>query len=340
MSLSTNQDKTKLTHLPVSPIRPVPALEKSTPPAPEPVKDEDKKPLADEDNAADEQQPTPEATEVSPEPQQAPEAEDAEATPAEQPEEEEPHPLNKKIRWQDVLLDTLLVSLVIGVLVGGGYFIKTQRDIYRVPSLIEQVNDQCLELCKKREGLQDAANRADEQLHMRRKLLSLEEKLRQFSEETALRTASITEQKNRILALQHEIRRADKEARNVARGLLPGLYIGDVSTTRGKLYTETTISRVEGKRISLRTPYGAASLPVSELVKENLPELALYALGLHDLVNMRDFTADGSAPIAMPGKSRSQTAPVLRRPAPAPDSVEYEPAPTGPIVDTTNQTEE
>lgn len=337
MSLSTNQDKPKLSHLPVSPIRPVLALEKDTPPTPEPAEEaEEPTPLQQEDKPTAEQQPAA-ASDADAETQQKPTAEEEEEPQTEQ-QPAEAHPLNKKIRWQDALLDTLLVSLVIGVLAGGGYFIKTQRDLYRVPSLVEQVNEQCIELCKKREELQDAANHADEQLSMRRKIVSQEDKLRQFSEETALRTASISEQKSRILALQHEIRRADKEARNVARGLLPGLYVGDVSTTRGKLYTETTISRVEGKRISLRTPYGAASLPVSELVKDNLPDIALYALGLLDLVNMRDFTADGSAPIAMPGKSRPQTAPVLRRPAPAPDSVEYEPAPTGPIVDTTNQT--
>ena len=279
MSLSTNspQDNPKLAHLPVSPIRPVPAPEKK-PAAPQ----EEEKPETEQPELA-----------ADPAPQKPAEAtENEEPKPEEAPAEKKPE---TKFRWQDALLDTLLVCMVVAVLGWGGYFIKTQRDLYRVPSLVEQANAQCEELCKKREGLQDLANRADEQLRIRRRLSSLEDKLRQFAEEDALRTATITEQQNRVLALQHEIRRADKEACNVARGLLPGLYVGEVTTTRGKVYTETTISRLEGNRISIRTPYGAASMPIQELVKDNLPDIALYALGMIDLVDMRDFSTNNSS---------------------------------------------
>lgn len=344
MSLSTSsstppQDKAKLSsHLPVSPIRPVPALEKkpaTADPAPQ------NKPVA--------QSPKPEQKPASPAPEQAkqastPKDEQAQKAPAAAektaataaPRPQQAKPTAGKLRWQDALLDTLLVTLVVGVLAGGGYFIKTQRDLYRVPGAVEQMNAQCLELCQQREALQDDANHADEQLHMRRKLAALEDKLRQFSEESALRTAAINEQQNRVLALQHEIRRADKEARNVARGLMPGLYVGDVTTTRGKLYTEATISRIEGKRISLRTPYGAASMPINELVKDNLPDIALYALGLIDLVDMRDFSADGSAPAATytPSANKLRTTTPRRSSGAAP--ADYEPSPTGPVVDTAN----
>ena len=320
MSLSSStpsQDKPKHTHLPVSPIRPVPALEKKrSEVSAEPALRTERQ----EESAAAAPAPTPQATEAASKP-----------VPTEQASA--PHKPADKPRWQDVLLDTLLVSLVVLVLAGGGYFIKTQRDIYRVPGAVEQMNARCLELCKQREELQDAANRADEQLHMRRKLIALEDKLRQFSDEAAQRTAAIAEQQNRVLALQHEIRRADKEARSVARGLMPGLYVGDITTTRGKLYTEATISRIEGKLISIRTPYGAASLPINELVKDNLPDIALYALGLIDLVDMRDFSANGSATYT-PSSNKIRTTP--RRPV-STTPADYEPAPTGPVVDTASQ---
>lgn len=321
MSLSTHspQDQTKLTHLPVSPIRPVPALEKK------------------QASSAEGSPAKPTSTNTSPAESSTPKQTTPEVTPSPAKQPTKP---GSKFRWQDALLDTLLVSLVVAVLAGGGYYIKTQRDIYRVPSLIEQANAQCEELCKQRERLQDDANRADEQIRMRRKLTSLEDKLRQFSEEAALRTAAISDQQNRVLALQHEIRRADKEARSVARGLMPGLYVGEVTTTRGKIYTEATISRLEGKRISLRTPYGAASLFINELVKDNLPDIALYALGLIDLVDMRDFSRDGSAPTTFlpPSNKLRRQQPADSKPAAAaPASDDYEPAPTGPVVDTASQ---
>lgn len=333
MSLSTHhtpQDKAKLTHLPVSPIRPVPALEKK--PAPEAASAAEPRP--EEPKTQPKAQPKPQTPADAQAPAPADTAQQAPEPAAEQPTDT---PAEKKLRWQDALLDTLLVTLVVAVLVGGSYYIKTQRDMYRVPGVVEQLNAQCLALCEERESLQDDANHADEQLHMRRKLASLEEKLRQFSEETALRTAAIHEQQNRVLALQHEIRRADKDARNVARGLLPGLYVGEVTTTLGKVYTEATISRVEGKNISLRTPYGAASMPAQELVKDNLPDIALYALGLIDLVDMRDFTADGAAPTTYtPASSKIRPQRQQKAEPRTPAPVDYEPVPTGPVVDTAN----
>ncbi len=201
-------------------------------------------------------------------------------------------------KWPGILLDTLLVLLVVGVLSGGGYYMKKQWVKYRIPTVMEITQEQCMKLCAQREALQDAANHADEQLHMRRMLAHLENKLSDFSGKNAQLRASISEQQNRVLALQHEIRQADKESRNVARGLLPGLPVGNVSTKRGRVYANATISRLQGKRISVRTPDGAASFPVSELIKDNLPTIVLYALGEIDLVDITDFTTDGTVPDA------------------------------------------
>lgn len=298
MSLSGNQpaQSTKLSNISVSPIRPVPALEKKP--------KEEKAPAE-----------TPAQAEAEPAP-----AKPAQAT--------EAKGLSK---WQGIALDTFLVAMVVGVLGGGGYYIKSQWDQYRVPTIMELTHAQCLELCAQREELQDAANHADEQLRMRRKLAHLEAQLSQFSAQNAQLNAAIADQQNRVLALQHEIRQADKEARTVAKGLLPGLAVGDVTTTRGKTYHNAIISRLQGKRIALRTPDGAASFPTSELVKENLPDIVLYAFGALELVDMSDFTANGAAPTGPTPKSPKLQTNRIRRSASKPD---YEESAGGPIVDT------
>ena len=335
MSLSSHQEQepTKLPQLAVSPIRPVPALQdKSKGKAPEPAKEPQPQPK-DEPKQEIEAAAAPAKAEVKANKptEEKPRKKAEEKAPALTPEERR----KKRERWMNITLDTMLVCMVIGVLVGGSWYLKTQWDKYRVPTIMELAHTQCLELCAQRESLQDAANHADEQLHMRRKLTALENQLRQFSEQSAQLSASITEQQKRVLALQHEIRRADKEARSAARGLLPGLPIGDVTTTKGRVHNNATISRLEGKRITLRTPYGAASLPVSELVKDNLPDIVLYALGVMDLVDMSDFTASGAAPTTPQPKSSKL---LTDRPRRSVVNVDYDPAPSAPVIDTKSNT--
>lgn len=310
MSLSSNtpQEPVKFPPLTVSSIPSVPAPEsrqKEPAPVPEPA--------------------------TEPDTQEAPAAE-AEAAPApvQEAPENQPPTEKKKVRWQGLALDTLLVTLVVAVLGGSSIYLKTQWDAYRVPTIMELAHAECLELCARREALQDDANHADEQLLMRKKLSHLDNQLRLLSEQATQLKASISDQQNRVLALQHEIRRADKEARSVARGLLPGLPIGDVTTTRGKTYTNATISRLMGKNLSLRTPYGAASFKINELVRDKLPDIVLYALGSIDLVDMSDFTSDGAVPStpAVPN-TKLRTATQARK-----DKSSYEPLPSAPIIDT------
>ncbi|MCH5284760.1 MAG: hypothetical protein J1E42_04080 [Akkermansiaceae bacterium] len=305
MSISStppHEPANKLEQLAVNPIRPVPALDKK----------------AEAPAAA----PKSQAAAPAPQP--------AEATPAaDKPAAGSSKPQKKRINWAGIALDTALVLMVVGVLAGGAFYLHSQWEQYRVPTQLELLNQECLELCAKREAMQDQANEADRQLHMRQKLISLDERLKEISEDNARVTASIAEQKKLVLALQHEIRRADREARTVARGLLPGLQIGDVSTTRGKVYENASISRIDGRRIYLRTPYGAASFPINELVKDNLPDMVLYALGIIDLVNTSDFTASGAAPTTPQKKNtklRTQVKPL--KPS------DYEPRKTGPVLDT------
>lgn len=242
---------------------------------------------------------------------------------------------SRKIKWLEVLLDTVLVLMVAGVLGGGAYYLKTEWDKYRVPTAMELAYEECEQLCTQRESLLEAFNHADEQLHMRTRLSALDTRIAQLDEEAAQLSSAIATHQNRILALQHEIRRADRDSRSVARGLLPGMPLGDITTKSGKTYRSATISRINGKQISLRTAYGAATLPIAELPKDKLPELVLYALGNIDLVDMTDFTSTGDVPTQQPRSN-----PKLRRVTPRANSASgYEPASTGPVVNTQSNKE-
>lgn len=255
------------------------------------------------------------------------------AAPAATEQEPEPPstPATVKSKWLDIALDSLLVCLVAGVLGGGGYYLKTQWEQYRVPSIMEVTYNECAQLCAEREALQEKYNHADEQLLMRKSIAKLESELRQTAEKASQLRESISDQQNRVLALQHEIRRADKDSRGVARGLLPGLAVGTVTTARGKTYTNATISRLRGNSISISTPYGAATLKIDDLVKEKLPEMVLYALGLIDLVDMSDFTTTGAAPSAPAAPNPKLRATTQRR---KPANESYEPTQAAPVVNT------
>lgn len=205
------------------------------------------------------------------------------------PTDQEKKPAQNKLNWGGLLLDTFLVVTLLGTLGGGGYYLKQELDKYRVPTLMEITMRENLELCKQREALQAQAYHADEQIHMRKLLARLERQLGDFSRQIADKEEDITEEHNRVLALQHEIRQADKEARSVARSLLPGMPVGNVTTTSGKAYRDAVIYRMEGKLITLRSPEGQVRFPVNQLVKDTLPTLARYAFDKEDLIDMSDF---------------------------------------------------
>lgn len=239
--------------------------------------------------------------------------------------------------WSGVALDSFLVLLLIAVLAGGGYYLNQQLDKYRVPTLMEIAMQQNLELCQQRESLQDASYRADEQIHMRQLLARLERKHEALSRSIAEKKNDIEEQHSRILALQHEIRQFDKESRQVALSLLPGMPIGNASTTTGKSYRNAVIRRLEGKLITLRTPEGQVRFPTSQLVKDTLPTLARYAFGEEDLIDMSDFEVSGESSAARPPVRKSASPrPAAQKKASSTvrATPDYDPTPGAPVVDT------
>lgn len=239
-----------------------------------------------------------------------------------------------KMNWGGFLLDSFLVLALLATLGGGGYYLKQELDKYRVPSIMELTMRENLELCKQREALQAQAYHADEQIHMRKLLSRLERQLGDFSRQIADKEEDITEEHNRVLALQHEIRQADKEARSVARSLLPGMPVGNVTTTSGRAYRDAVIYRMEGKLITLRSPEGQVRFPLNQLVKESLPTLARYAFDKEDLIDMSDFEVspmDAAAARQRAAKRTPQPEPESKS---QPEEKDYEGEAGAPVVDT------
>lgn len=298
----------------ITPARPLPAEDK----APETTETDTTETAAPaEDTETTESADTPETEEQS----AAPPAEEA-ATPA----------APKKDR-AGLVLDTLLVLLLAGVLGGGTWYLNRELAKYRVPSPMELAAKENVELCKQREELQEKAYHADEQLHLRKRLSNLAMRSSELQRRLAEKKQVVETQHQKILAVQHDIRQEDKTLRGVAKGLLPGMSVGDVTTTTGRSYHNAVIRRLEGGRITLRMPEGQTTFPVNQLVKDTLPDLARYAFGQADMVDMSDFEVTPDQPKPKVRKGKLITAPT---PAKAEDNTpkDYEPTAGAPVVDT------
>lgn len=251
-------------------------------------------------------------------------------------------PSVKPTRFGSVVLDTVLVLALIGAIGYVGWFLYTELPNYRIPSPIEQELAENRRLTDKQKELLSRSEAADISLAKAARLKELDSRVEALK-------ASLTEGENTLkslhtqtLGVQHEIRQADQDARAVALGLLPGLRVGNVTTKAGKHFANATIYRVDGsgsaRRLVLRSAEGQASFYVRELVRDNLPDLVLYAFGYKDLVDMSDFTqADGeaaAAPKPQAQKKPEQAAQPRRRGRIIVDGKEYRPEGSSPVVDT------
>lgn len=263
------------------------------------------------------------------------------AAPAEQPSAEEPETAEaaptvaaKGHRTAALALDTFLVLLLAGTLGSGIWYLNRELAQYRVPSPMEIAAQQNIELCRQREALQAPAYHADEQLHMRKRLSALVRRSEELKRQIEDKKQVIETQHQKVLAIQHDIRQEDKTFRSVAKGLLPGMAIGDATTTTGKTYRNAVIRRLEGGRITLRMPEGQTTFPVNTLVKENLPDFARYAFGLDDMVDMSDFEIAAGQPA--PKARKGKLIPPQKTPKETADQTpaDYEPTAGAPVVDT------
>ncbi len=262
----------------------------------------------------------------------APALEPAPAEPAAQTAEEGKAPARKRVRWGALCLDAFLVVLLLAVLGAAGYYFKLTAERYHVPTPMEQMLVESEELDRRYNELLTKANHADTQLHLRARLAQLEGQAARYSAQIAEKKAAIDEQHGQVLAMQYAIRQADETNRGIARSLLPGMPVGNVTTTTGKAYRNATIYRLDKRYIYLRFPEGQVRFPLRHLVKDNLPELARYAFGELDLVDMSDFElTTGEKPAAAPAAKK----PAPRAAAAAAQKPEgYDPAPGAPVLDT------
>lgn len=315
-----------------SPLSPMPQSESTSRPmiAPAPRQ---KDPASEEKQQTDQQKPaTRSETQPTPEPQAKTEAT---PEPAPVPPEATGKTEKKKGGWGAVFFDFILVMLLLGTIGAGAWYVHQQMELYRVPSPLELAQTEHLQLCKQHEQLQNAAYKADEALHMRERITHLNLQIDAVKRQLAEHRQGIEAERGRLLSLQREIRQEDKTSRGVAKNLLIGLPVGNVSTTNGRVYPNAIIHRLEAGRITLRTPQGQVRFPVAQLVKDNLPDMARYAFGIDDMVDMSDFEATPGSPA--PKKRRQGKIISPRKPSTQVTDSSYEPAPGAPVVDAPTQ---
>lgn len=234
----------------------------------------------------------------------------------------------KKTSVGGIIFDGLLVLTLLGGIGAGAWYITKELEQYHVPSPMEIAQTEHLKLCQQHEQLQNAAYQADEQLRMRERISSLEVQIADIKRQIAECRQSISEEEARVLSLQREIRQEDKTSRAVARSLMIGLPIGNAATRNGRAYPDAVVHRLQAGQITLRFPSGQTTFPISQLVKDNLPDIVRYALGVDDMVDMSDFD---KTPKRRKGKL------ITPRKAPVKVSTEptsYEPESAGPVVNT------
>lgn len=266
---------------------------------------------------------------------------------AEKHHEQEPTRAPKKPWWKQIpcsrgmLLDTALVLAILGILSGSGYYLHQQINRYHVPTPLEQAQNEQGQLraehehlLEQLESLKEQAAHAGEQRSMRQRLVWLEQQAADAEAATAELKEQIAREHNQILALQHEIRQEDKNSRAVAKGLLPGMALGDITTTRGKLYRNAVVYRVNGNVLTIRMPEGQAPVRVNELTIDQMPDILRYAFNQLDLINMSDFES-ATKEQTEKAVQAAKVAKAAPKPTPKPRSLpNYEPAAGAPVVDT------
>lgn len=199
-------------------------------------------------------------------------------------------------RWLNIGLDAFLVLLAAGVAGGSMLYLKHERASYYVPSPYEVARAENDRLRRDRDDLQPFAYKAEEQILFQARLEARERELREVLRANTAKEAELQEKGRRILAKQHEIRHADKEHRQVAMSLLPGMNLGTVRTKKGsRVYYDARITRVEGRTLVLAHSSGMVRIASSDLVAGSLPPLARYAFGVDDLLHIREMDAANAA---------------------------------------------
>lgn len=205
-------------------------------------------------------------------------------------------PVTKRGKFLSALTDLCLIAMTAGVIGGGAWYLNAQMKQYHIPSPLELAMAENQKLAEKQQALEEESFKADEQSRLRERYASLQKQLQEVNQATNDKLAKLESSEGNILALQHEIRQADRDARNVARNqLLPGMMIGVIRTKKGQVYNGATIRGIDGKLITIRHDSGQSRFNMNLLVTESLPTIVRYAFGLEELVDTSDFQSSDDA---------------------------------------------
>lgn len=213
---------------------------------------------------------------------------------------------SKKARFGNFCLDFLLVAMTASLIGGSAWYLNKQLKAYHIPTALELAMAENAKLAKIQHDMEEEAFRSDKSARLKLRFKNLQDQLTQLDQEIGKKKAALDAAKGKILASQHQIRQADRDARNLARNqLLPGMMVGVLRTKNGQVYNGAIIRGIDGKKIIVRHDSGQARFNISLLETDSLPALVRYALGLDELVDTSDFE-QGQEPEEKPKSKRNK----------------------------------
>ncbi|MGN0822106.1 MAG: hypothetical protein ACI4OX_10070 [Akkermansia sp.] len=260
-------------------------------------------------------------------------------SPASAPQQEVT-PQRRRSSFLGLAIDAILVILTIGILGFCAYYLKQQADLYHVPTPLEQALEEqatlrtrATELAKVKAPLVSRGRLAAEIKALEERKEALEQEIRDLRAAIEQHKDKLENERAAVLAAQHDIRSADKEARSVAKDLLPGLVIAKLTTRSGKEYPYAKIIRIRDGKIVITYPSGSAGILLNDIDMNSLPDIARYAFNRLDLVDMSDFVKGKVPPEALK-KAKAKSASRTTQPKRTGITIEYAPTNGTPTLDT------
>ncbi len=288
-----------------------------------------------------------EKTQESPTPESKPEVQVTEPSPVvETPQEKEVAPVltakkpSKKARFGNFCLDLLLVAITASLIGGSAWYLNKQLKTYHIPTALELAMEENAKLAQIQQQLEEEAFRADRNKRLNLRFKQLQDKLTQLDQEVTKKKSALETAKGQILATQHKIRQADRDARNLSRNqLLPGMMVGVIRTKNGQVYNGAIIRGIDGKKIIVRHDSGQARFNLNLLETDTLPALVRYALGLDELVDTSDFEQSPAPKAQDKSKKTSEAKTAQSKGRIVTQSyANYDPKPGVPVLDSSRQT--
>lgn len=265
------------------------------------------------------------------------------------PETSAPNRPKKKSTWGGTFLDLSLVLITAGLIGGSAYYLHQHLKDYHIPTALELAMEENAKLIKLQLSLEQEAFRADTETRLKQRFDELQTQLGQIDSAVKDKGSALDSARGKILALQHEIRQEDKNARSFARNqLIPGMMVGVIRTKRGHVYNGAIIRGIENKKITVRHDSGQARFDLNLLELDSLPTIVRYAIGVDNLIDTSDFQSTSSLnpKSTVPAKAAQETpkAEKIEKTVRAKPKVvsqsyaSYDPKPGVPVLDSKQRT--